>query len=46
MTNEDKLIFRDMLRKTGYYTRKPTKGRLIGRDRYIRYDLDNDVIKI
>ena len=46
MTKEDKLIFGDMLQKTGFYTRKLTKGRLTGRDRYIRYDLDNDVIKI
>ena len=46
MTDKDKLIFRDILQKTGYYNRKPTKGRLTGRDRYIRYDLDNGVNRI
>ena len=43
MTDKDKLIFRDVLQKTGYYNRKPTKGRLTGRDRYTKYDLDDDV---
>ena len=46
MTDNDKLIFRDILQKTGYYNRKPTKGRLTGRDRYIKYELDNDVSRI
>ena len=46
MTHKDKLFFRDILQKTGYYNRKPTKGRLKGRDRYIKYDLDNDVSRI
>ena len=46
MTDKDKLIFRDILQKTGYYNRKPIKGRLTGRDRYIKYDLDNDVSRI
>ena len=46
MTDKDKLIFRDILQKTSYYKRKPTKGRLTGRDRYIKYDLDNDVSRI
>ena len=46
MTDNDKLISRDILQKTGYYNRKPTKGRLTGRDRYIKYDLDNDVRRI
>ena len=46
MTDKNKLISRDILQKTGYYDRKPTKGRLTGRDRYIRYDLDNDVTRI
>ena len=45
MTDEDKLICRNILQKTGYYTHKPTKGCLTGRDRYIRYGLDNDVIR-
>ena len=46
MTDKDKLIFRVILQKTGYYNRKPTKGRLTGRDSYIKYDLDNDVSRI
>ena len=46
MTDKDKLIFRDILQKTGYYNRKPTKGRLSGRDKYIKNDLDNDVRRI
>ena len=46
MTDKDKLIFRDMLQKTSYYIRKPTKGRFTGRDRYIKYDLNNDVSRI
>ena len=46
MTDKDKLIFRDILQKTGYYNRKPSKGYLTGRDRYIKNDLDNDVMRI
>ena len=46
MTDIDKTIFRDILQKTGYYNRKPTKDRLTNRDRSIKYDLDNDVIRI
>ena len=46
MIDKDNLIFRDILQETGYYNRKPIKGRLTGRDRYIRYDLDNDVSRI
>ena len=46
MTDKDKLIFRDILQKTGYYNHKPTKGRLTGRDRHIKYNLDNDVSRI
>ena len=46
MTDGDKLIFRDILQKTGYYNRKPTKGRMPGRNRYIKNDLDNDVMRI
>ena len=46
MTEKDKLIFRDILQKTGYYNRKPTKSCLTGRDRYIKNDLDNDVMRI
>ena len=43
MADMDKLVFRDILQKTGYYNRKPIKGRLTRRDRYIKYDLDIDV---
>ena len=46
MTDNDKLIFRDISWKTGYYNRKPTKGRQTGRDRYIKYELDADVSRI
>ena len=46
MTDKDKLIFRDILQKTGYYNRKPRKSQLTGRDRYIKYDHDNDVSRI
>ena len=46
MTDKDKFLFRDILRKTDYYNRESTKGRLTGRDRYIKYDLDNDVSRI
>ena len=46
LNNTEKLVFRDILQKTGYYNRKPTKGRMSGRDRYIQNDLDNDVIRI
>ena len=31
-TDDDKIIFRDILQKTGYYNRKPTKSRMSGRD--------------
>ena len=46
MTDKDKFIFRDILQKSGYHNRKPTKGHLTGRDRYFKYDLDNDVSRI
>ena len=46
LSDKDKLIFRDILVKTGYYNHKHGKGRMQGRDRYIRYDFDNDVIRI
>ena len=46
MTDKDEIIFRDIFKKAVYHIRKPTKGRLTGRDRYIKYDLDNDVSRI
>ena len=42
----EKLVFRDILQKTDYYKRLPTKGRMSGRDRYTKNDLDNDVRRI
>ena len=46
MNDTEKVVFRDILQRTSYYIRKPTKSRLSGRERYIKNDLDNDVIKI
>ena len=48
MTDKDKQIFRDILQKTGYQNqnRKPTKSHLTGRDRYIKYDPDNNFSRI
>ena len=46
LSDKGKVVFRDILVKTGYYKHKPGKGRMQGRDRYIRYELDNDVIRI
>ena len=46
MSDTEKLVFRDILKKTGYYDRKPGKGKMSGRDIYIRYELDNDVSRI
>ena len=43
MNDKDKVIFRDMLRKTKYYDRILTKGRISGRHKYFENDLDNDV---
>ena len=45
MIDKEKLVFRDLLQKTGYYNRKPTKSSSSGRDRYIENDFDNDVRK-
>ena len=33
MNDMDKEVFRDMLQKTEYYNRTPTKGRMSGRDK-------------
>ena len=43
MNKTVKLVFRDIIEKTGYYNRKPLKCRMSGRDRYFQNDLDNDV---
>ena len=45
MNDTEQLVFRDIFRKTGYFNRKPTKGRLSGQDRYFKSDPDDDVIK-
>ena len=42
----EEVVFEDILSKTNYYNRKLTKGKMSGRDRYIKNDLDNDVLKI
>ena len=46
MSDTEKVVFRDILSKTGYYNRKPTKGKPPGRDRNIKNDLDDDVRRI
>ena len=46
LSDKDKAIFRDILVKTGYYKHKHGKDPMQGRDRYIRNELDNDVIRI
>ena len=46
MNDMDKVVFRDLLQGVGYNNRKPTKGRISGRDKYIETNLDNDVRKI
>ena len=44
--DNEKVVFRDILLKTDYYKRIPTKGRMSGRDRYIKFELDDDVGRI
>ena len=46
MNDLDKVVFREKLQKTNYYDRVPTKGRMSGRDKDIKKDLDNDVKRI
>ena len=46
MSDTEKVVFKDILSKTNYYNRKLTKRKMSGRDRYIKKDPDNDVIKI
>ena len=46
MKDTEKLVFRDLLQKTEYYNRIPTKGRMSSRDNYIRNNLDDDVRRI
>ena len=46
MNDTEKLVFGDILQQTNYYNRIPSKGRMSGRDIYIKNDLDNDVKRI
>ena len=46
LNDNEKVVLRDFLSKTGYYSRKPTKGKPSGLDNYIKNDLDDDVRKI
>ena len=46
MNDRDKLVFRDMLQKTGFYNRKATKGHSSSRHRYIKNDLDKNVSRL
>ena len=46
MNHNDKVVFRNILLKTNYYNRIPSKGRMSGRDKYIKNELDNDVGRI
>ena len=46
MNDMEKIVFRDMLQKTYYYKRIPTKGRVSSHDRYIKNGLDNEVRRI
>ena len=46
MNDTEKVVFREILSKTIYYNRKPTKRRMSSRDRYIKNDLDNIVRRI
>ena len=46
MNDMEKIVFRGILQKNDYYKRLPTKGRMSGRDRYIKFGLDDDVSRI
>ena len=46
VNDTEKVVFRDISQKTGYNNRKRTKGRLSGRHRCIKYDLDKEVRRI
>ena len=45
MSDTEKVVFKDILSKTNQYNRELTKGKMSGRDRHIKNDLDNDVLK-
>ena len=46
MSDMEKVVFRDILQKTNYNTYKLGKGNMSGRERYIRYELDDEVRRI
>ena len=46
LNDNEKVVLRNFLSKTGYYSRKPLRGKPSGLDNYIKNDLDNDVRKI
>ena len=46
LNDNEKLVFRDFLQNIDYYSRKLTKGKPSGLDKYIKNDLDNNVKKI
>ena len=46
MSDMKKLVFRDILQKTDFYRRLPTKACKSGRDRYIKNDLDQEVRRV
>ena len=46
MNDKDKVAFRDILLKTGYYNRILSKSRMSGRDKYIQSNLDDNVSRV
>ena len=45
-SDKGKVVFRDILLKTGYYDRFPSKSYMSGCDNYIQNNLDDDVSRI
>ena len=46
LNDNEKVVLRDFLSKTGYYSRKPARGKPSGLDNYIKYELHDEVRKI
>ena len=46
MSDTEKVVFRNIVQKTNYNKNKPGEGKMSGRDRYIKYELDDDVRRI
>ena len=46
LNDNEKVVLRDFTSKTGYFYRKPTKGKPSGLDNYIKNELDDDVRKV